>query len=79
MQDHHDRPAQRRGRSTGRMMQASRTTKTFFGKEDKNMAENEKQTIQNIEKAISTLPEDKKQFLLGYMEGVAAMAEKPDD
>lgn len=40
------------------------------------MAENEKQSIRNMEEAISILPEDKKQFFLGYAEGVAAMADQ---
>lgn len=40
------------------------------------MAENEKQSIRNMEAAISGLPEDKKQFFLGYAEGVAAMADQ---
>ena len=38
------------------------------------MAESEKQIIRNMEAAISCLPEEKEQFLLGFVEGVAAMA-----
>ncbi len=38
------------------------------------MAENEKQIIQNLEAAMQTLPEEKKQYFLGFSEGVAAMA-----
>ena len=38
------------------------------------MAENEKQIIQNLEAAMQMLPEEKRQFFLGYAEGVAAMA-----
>lgn len=38
------------------------------------MAENEKQIIRNMEAAISSLPEEKKQFFRGFAEGVAAMA-----
>lgn len=40
------------------------------------MAENEKQILRNMEAAIAALPEEKKQFFLGYAEGVAAMAEQ---
>ncbi|MFW5544100.1 MAG: hypothetical protein ACOCN0_02175 [Prevotella sp.] len=39
------------------------------------MAEIEKQIIINIEKAIASVSEDKKQFFLGYAEGMAAMAD----
>ena len=41
------------------------------------MTERERELIKNIAKALSILPDDKKEFLLGYAEGVAAMAEKP--
>ena len=40
------------------------------------MAENEKQIIRNMEAAIAALPEEKKQFFLGFAEGVAAMADQ---
>ena len=44
------------------------------------MAENEQQSILKMGEAVSQLPEEKKQFFLGYAEGVAAMADhiKPD-
>lgn len=45
------------------------------------MAEEEKQIIQNMAAAIAGLPEEKKQYFVGFAEGVAAMAgqvkEKP--
>lgn len=41
-----------------------------------NMAENEKHSIQAMGDAIADLPEEKKQFFLGFAEGVAAMAEQ---
>lgn len=40
------------------------------------MAETEKQSIQNMSAAIATLPEEKKQFFIGFAEGVAAMADQ---
>lgn len=40
------------------------------------MAENEKEIIRNMEAAIATLPEEKKQFFLGFAEGVVAMADQ---
>ena len=40
------------------------------------MAEHEQQSILKMGEAVSLLPEDKKQFFLGYAEGVAAMAEQ---
>ena len=40
------------------------------------MAETEKQSIQNMSAAIATLPEEKKQFFIGFAEGVAARAEQ---
>lgn len=43
------------------------------------MAENEKQILRNMEAAIAALPEEKKQFFLGYAEGVAAMADQIKD
>lgn len=41
------------------------------------MAEHEKQIIKNMGAAISGLSEEKKQYLLGFAEGVAAMADQP--
>ena len=38
------------------------------------MAEHEKQIIQNMAEAIAGLPEEKKQYFVGFAEGVAAMA-----
>ena len=38
------------------------------------MSEKEKELAQNIVDAIQKLPDGKKEFLLGYAEGVAAMA-----
>lgn len=38
------------------------------------MSEREKQMAENLAKACELLPDDKKEFLLGYAEGVAAMA-----
>lgn len=43
------------------------------------MADNEKQILRNMEAAIAGLPEEKKQFFLGYAEGVAAMADQIKD
>jgi hypothetical protein len=40
------------------------------------LAEHEQQSILKMGEAVSQLPEDKKQFFLGYAEGVAAMAEQ---
>lgn len=40
------------------------------------MAENEKQILRSMEAAIATLPEEKKQFFLGFAEGAVAMAEQ---
>lgn len=40
------------------------------------MSEKEKQIAENLVKACALLPDEKKEFLLGYAEGVAAMAEK---
>lgn len=40
------------------------------------MAEQEKQSIQAMADAIAELPEEKKQFFLGFAEGAAAMAEQ---
>lgn len=38
------------------------------------MSPKEKEIIQSITKAVDVLPEDKKEFILGYAEGVLAMA-----
>lgn len=40
------------------------------------MAEKEKQIAQTIENALAELPEEKKQYFMGFAEGVAAMAEQ---
>lgn len=42
------------------------------------MAENEKQSIQRMAEALEGLPEEKKQYFLGFAEGVARMAEAPE-
>ena len=48
------------------------------------MAEKEKQILQNISAAMAVVPEEKKEFFLGFAEGAAAMAaalgkvKKPD-
>ena len=38
------------------------------------MAETEKQIVKNMADAIDALPDDKKQYFIGFAEGVAAMA-----
>ena len=43
------------------------------------MSENEKKIAQSLTKALEVLPESKREFLLGYAEGVAAMAEKREE
>ena len=40
------------------------------------MSEREKQIAENLADAVSRLPDSKREFLLGYAEGVAAMADK---
>lgn len=40
------------------------------------MGEKEKQIARTIVDALACLPEEKKQFFLGYAEGVAAMADQ---
>lgn len=40
------------------------------------MAEKEKQIAQTIENALADLPEEKKQYFMGFAEGVAAMADQ---
>lgn len=37
------------------------------------MSEKERIIAQNIERAMSSLPEEKKQYFIGFAEGVAAM------
>ena len=41
------------------------------------MSEREKQIAEKLAAACEQLPEGKKEFLMGYAEGVAAMAKKP--
>lgn len=43
------------------------------------MAEHEKQAIKNMAEAIATLSDEKKQYFIGFAEGVAAMAEPHKD
>lgn len=47
------------------------------------MAEKEKQIVQAMADAIASLPDEKKEYFLGFAEGAAAMAEqvkeKPSD
>lgn len=40
------------------------------------MSEREKQIAENLVDAFTKLPDSKKEFLLGYAEGVAAMTER---
>ena len=40
------------------------------------MTEKEKQIVQTMADAIASLPEDKKQYFVGFAEGVAAMADQ---
>ena len=40
------------------------------------MSAREKEIIQSITKAVATLPEEKREFILGYAEGVLAMADR---
>ncbi len=39
------------------------------------MSEKEKQTVQSIAEAMKKLPEAKREYLIGFAEGVAAMSE----
>lgn len=48
-------------------------------KEVTPVSEKEKQIIQSLKKSVNMLPDDKREFLRGYAEGVAAMAEKKSD
>lgn len=43
------------------------------------MSEREKRIAESLADAVSRLPDSKKEFLLGYAEGVAAMADKAKD
>ena len=40
------------------------------------MSERERKIAENLAEAVTKLPDGKKEFLLGYAEGVAAMADK---
>ena len=40
------------------------------------MSEKEKQIAESLAETVASLPEDKREFLLGFAEGVAAMADK---
>ena len=40
------------------------------------MSAKEKELVKSITEAVSTLPEEKREYLLGYAEGVLAMAER---
>ena len=40
------------------------------------MSTKEKDLVKSITEAVSTLPEGKREFLLGYAEGVLAMADR---
>lgn len=40
------------------------------------MSESEKRIAESLAYAVSRLPDSKREFLLGYAEGVAAMADK---
>lgn len=42
------------------------------------MSEQEKAVAQNIVKAFEALPDDKKEYLIGFAEGVAAMKSKEE-
>lgn len=40
------------------------------------MSIKEKEIVKSITEAVSTLPEEKREYLLGYAEGVLAMADR---
>ena len=40
------------------------------------MCEKDKQTAESIARAFEMLPQEKREYLIGYAEGVAAMAAK---
>ena len=42
------------------------------------MSEKEKKIVQSLAQSVKVLPADKREFLRGYAEGVAAMAEKQE-
>lgn len=42
------------------------------------MSEAERRAAESLANALNALPENKREFLIGYAEGVAAMAEKQD-
>lgn len=43
------------------------------------MSEKEKQIAEKLAAACEVLPDGKKEFLIGYAEGVAAMAKKSEE
>jgi hypothetical protein len=43
-----------------------------------NMNEQEKAVVQSIVKAFDALPDEKKEYLIGFAEGVAAMKSKEE-
>jgi len=43
------------------------------------MSEKDKQAMQTMADAIADLPEEKKQYFVGFAEGVAAMADQVKD
>lgn len=42
------------------------------------MSDRERKIAENLAEAVAQLPDSKKEFLLGYAEGVAAMADKAE-
>lgn len=42
------------------------------------MSEAERRAAESLANALNALPKSKREFLIGYAEGVAAMAEKKD-
>lgn len=40
------------------------------------MSSKEKEIVKSITEAVSTLPEEKREYILGYAEGVLAMADR---
>lgn len=43
------------------------------------MSDKEKQTARKIADAMTKLPDDKREYLIGFAEGVAAMSDKKKD
>lgn len=43
------------------------------------MSKNEKMLLESLAEAVKQLPENKRDFLMGYAEGVNAMAQKEED